>query len=298
MGKSPWGMEQAVGGGMNGLQTNEAGRLAGKVAAQLMKESLLRVLCPLEYARTSEIPLLTEMIFRNAVVAPARMLDMGSPQVLSGCLSRMYPDSELIYMNKFMDEIEESRVFKRTLKLNRLSHLQADARNPSAFPKESFDWIVSCSVLEHIEDIDGACGDAAAVANVWSWLKPGGCFAFSVPFSTSAFDEYTDTPSYGGTSSAAGRCFFQRFYDENTLRERILASSRFQVVETAYIGERYFVRRPIQERTARLFSRPAFRWLLGRWFPLLSKVFLIRAPTWQELKKPYLAFGVLRKPVG
>ena len=264
-----------------------------------MKESLFRVLCPLEYARTAEIPLLTEMILRHSVTAPARILDMGSPQVLSGCLSRLFPESEIIYMNKFTDEMDESRVFKRTLNLSRLSHVHADARNPSVFPKESLDWVVSCSVLEHIEDAEGEYGDAAAVANIWSWLKPGGCFAFSVPFSATAFDEYTDKPSYGGGDpSSAGRCFFQRFYDEKSLRDRVLASSRFEVSETAYIGERYFVRRPIRQRTAKVFSRPAFRLLLGRLFPALSKVFLVRARTWKDLKKPYLAFGILRKPVG
>ena len=297
MGEDSIDLEQTKGWKMRSSTGSLASKLAGRVATRMMKQSILRVLCPMEYTRTAEIPLLLEMIQRHASSRPSRVLDMGSPQVLSCCLSEMFPDSEITYMNKFVDELDESRVFERTLQLSPFTHADADARNSTAFQKETFDCIVSCSVFEHIEDSEGKHGDSMALANVFSWLKPGGYFAFSVPFSTKAFDEYTRTPLYGGPSSTTGSCFFQRFYDEETLRNRILDSSDFQISEMAYLGERFFVNKPIQDRTAKLFARPVFRLLCGRLFPVFSKIFLVRGNVWKELKKPYLAFGILRKPL-
>lgn len=61
------------------------------------------------------------------------------------------------------------------------------------FPRETFDWVVSISAIEHIglghydsdpKDVDG---DTKAVMNAWRWLKPGGWFYLDVPWRADGF---------------------------------------------------------------------------------------------------------------
>lgn len=91
--------------------------------------------------------------------------------------------------------------------------LKADVRTPTLFPADTFDWVVSLSAIEHIglghydADPVDTCGDAVAMQNIWTWLKPGGQLYLDVPYRPEGFVVVDD--SY-------------RAYDAKALQQRLL----------------------------------------------------------------------------
>ena len=90
--------------------------------------------------------------------------------------------------------------------------IKGDVLIPSQFAPHTFDCIVSVSTIEHIGlgaygDPVNPQGDLIAMANAWTWLKPGGWMYLDVPYSFSAY-----------------QCFAHkhRVYDEQALQERLL----------------------------------------------------------------------------
>jgi SAM-dependent methyltransferase len=76
---------------------------------------------------------------------------------------------------------------------DRITVRKGDLRDPSLCAPNSQDWIVAISAIEHVglghydnDPLDRA-GDIAAIANAWTWLKPGGWLYFDVPFNPQGF---------------------------------------------------------------------------------------------------------------
>lgn len=81
---------------------------------------------------------------------------------------------------------------------------------------ESFDLVTSMSVVEHIPD------DMGAIQKMWDLLKPGGVLLVSVPCAAKALEEYTNLNDYELLDTdAGGFVFWQRYYDESLIQQRI-----------------------------------------------------------------------------
>lgn len=243
-----------------------------------------------------EIPLLLELWSRACPADAARLLDLASPQLLACHLARTRPSAQVTYANSFAAELEDLQARQLALGLANLSGVLLDARDPQALAPESFDAAVSCSVLEHIQDTPAGQGDSLAIRNVAAALRPGGVLGFSVPFAREGFEETTPRPSYGGEGEPGVPVFFQRFYDEASLHSRLIEPSGLKVEAVTFLGEIRYHPDDIHQRLA---PRLAGRWLpllLGWSFEFLSRHFLRRADDWRQLRKPYVAFVVLRKP--
>ncbi|WP_323000943.1 class I SAM-dependent methyltransferase [Denitromonas sp.] len=81
---------------------------------------------------------------------------------------------------------------------------------------ESFDLITSMSVIEHVLDDEGA------IQKMWALLKPGGVMLISVPCAAKASEEYTNLNDYELIDSdESGFVFWQRYYDEALIQQRI-----------------------------------------------------------------------------
>jgi SAM-dependent methyltransferase len=270
---------------------------ASKQRATGWKATLRQWLCPLDYLRTREIPILLELFSKHHGTPLRKILDVGSPQLLACHLARGIPDAEVTYVNLFQPEVDDLRRRQAALDLPHLYAKQADVRQVALWPEGTFDAIVSCSVLEHIHDIEGKDGDALAVQNLAGWLRRGGILGFSVPFSREGFDEYIEAPVYATEKRAAdGRCFFQRFYDADSIEKRLIRPSGLEIVARVYLGEEFY--RP-GNKHERLAARLSGRWmplLLGWCFPWIARLVMRRTPEWQALRKPYVAFYLLRKP--
>jgi SAM-dependent methyltransferase len=84
------------------------------------------------------------------------------------------------------------------------------------FEPESFEVVTSISVVEHIPE------DQEAIRKMWGLLKPGGRLLLTVPCAAQACDEFIDRNEYGVLApNEDGLFFFQRFYDERLLSDRI-----------------------------------------------------------------------------
>lgn len=82
----------------------------------------------------------------------------------------------------------------------------------------SFDLITSISVVEHIPD------DTAAIRKMWDLLRPGGLLLVTVPCAAMASEEYINVDEYELLEAdERGFVFWQRYYDEELLDQRIFS---------------------------------------------------------------------------
>jgi len=81
---------------------------------------------------------------------------------------------------------------------------------------DSFDVITSISVIEHIPD------DTGAIRTMWTLLRRGGRLLISVPCAAKASEEHINIDEYELLSpDKNGFVFWQRYYDEQLLRQRV-----------------------------------------------------------------------------
>lgn len=253
------------------------------------------VLCPIDYTRTRELPALLDVSgILERKGEPLKILDIGSPQLLSLTLSIQSPSWDITYMNPFEPELADLR--KRAGVLNRhdLKIIRADITRPETLEGlGGFDYVFSCSVFEHIHPEHG--GDMAASENLGRLLKPGGLFVFSVPYYKKAFNEYVEGDAYSIKAASGQKTFFQRFYDDMTLQEQIIGPSGLKVFSKRFIGERFYHEGDITRRVAHRIGFGKKALLLGRLFNRLSGIFMTESVEPANLKKPYLAVCALQK---
>jgi len=270
--------------------------VSNRITARHFVKALHSYLVPIDYTRTQEIPvLLDESGIINKKNEKIRILDVGSPQILSLTLGVINTEWEIIYINPFIDEVDDLREKTTLLGIINIKTLQEDIKNIGLADKiGTFDYIFSCSVFEHIHPEDG--GDKYASLNLKSLLNDGGICAISVPYYKKAFNEYKEKSVYFIENKGNEKIFFQRFYDARTIDENIISPSCLEVVSRCFIGERYYYPRSIEKRLGLYFSISKVRYVLGRFFSILSKIFMKYSNESTSLRKPYLAFIFLRKP--
>lgn len=101
---------------------------------------------------------------------------------------------------------------------------------------EEYRCITSLSVVEHI---DGEYDDRQAVAWMTNALAPGGTLVLTVPVAKTYREEYRSHPVYPAQPRIPGRgYFFQRWYDEESLRKRLFGGlSGLRVRDLTFAGE-------------------------------------------------------------
>jgi len=268
---------------------------ANKLAIKYAKKFFLASLSPVDYTRTKEIPAILDVSGilkkRNENI---RILDIGSPQILSLSLSIYSNSWDIVYVNSFKMEIEDLRQKALILGLRNLDIRYGDITSSEMISNIGiFDYIFSCSVFEHIHPENG--GDIIASRNVSSLLKKGGIFSFSVPYYKKAFNEYKESDVYSIKGTPGGKTFFQRFYDKETLLSNIIKPSDLNILYAKYIGERFYQVGNINKRMAHLIGSGKMSFFLGRFFNLISDIFMVESKDDNKLKKPYLAIYSLKK---
>ena len=268
---------------------------SNNLALAYFRNFISTVLLPVAYTRTKELPALLDL---SGVLErkgeQLKILDIGSPQMLSVSLSLQSPDWDVTYINPFTPELDDLRKKVSVLNRHELKVIQADITRPETLEGlTGFDYVFSCSVFEHIHPEHG--GDARASENLGRLLKPGGLFVFSVPFYKKAFNEYVQGDVYSIKAASDQKTFFQRFYDEKTLQEQIIAPSGLRVFSKKFIGERFYHEGDITKRVAHKIGFGKKALFLGRFFNKLSDIFMTESAEAAKLKKPYLAVYALQK---
>lgn len=268
---------------------------ANKLAKNYAKKFISTVLIPIDYTRTKEIPAILDVSgILNMKNKKLRILDIGSPQILSLSLCLCSELWDVVYINPFDMELKDLNLKSSVLHLTNLDIRFCDITNMSTLSNiGQFDYIFSCSVFEHIHPENG--GDIIASKNVTQLLKPEGLFSISVPYYKKSFNEYMPGDVYSIKASAGKKTFFQRFYDEESLNHQIIQPTGLTVLEKKYIGEKYYFENNIHKRMAFLVGVGKRRLLLGRFFKNISDFFMEESSNFTALKKPYLAILALKK---
>ena len=151
----------------------------------------------------------------------ARILDVGSPKLFGLYLACTRPvDLSLTDISPI--NVDEYQMMWRGL--------QGRARGSATFsledaralrlPSGEFDVVYSMSVIEHVE---GDAADSLAVQELLRVLKPGGLLVISVPFGGVFMAQ--QRVGFSGAARKTGdqeHYFFQRIYDPETFRRRLL----------------------------------------------------------------------------
>jgi SAM-dependent methyltransferase len=209
-----------------------AGGAARRRDPRYAREGLYRLLVPLEPWRFYELGRLAGEAFAGDC------LDVSSPKLLASLLQRE-GRGRWTSVDLLPEEVDLWRALDPGLDLR-----VEDARALS-FGDAAFDAVACASVIEHVE----GDGDAAAMAEMWRVLRPGGVLHLTTNVAARAHDVLTERPVYGGAEAATGRHFFERRYSARTLRERLLGESwtverEECVIERRPVHERFFNLRP------------------------------------------------------
>ena len=243
-----------------------------------------RLVLPVSYWRTAEFAFVLDAL---EVPANASILDLGSPKDLAILLARRNGGRVAA-----LDILEEAVTLSRRYALaqglegdgpGRVDSRVADGR-ALPFPDESFDAAFSVSVLEHIPD----GGDTDAIREMARTLRPGGTLAITVPFAQVTYDTFVKGRAYERESVEGAPVFFERHYDHESLRKRLLEPSALTVERLEFWGEPRF-------RWESLLGRSrAMRTLLSPLEPAMSIMHLDAVP--QASPRAMAAFALLRKP--
>ncbi len=169
-------------------------------------------------------------------------LDVGSPWLFTLHIARRFPARAMLYANP--DSREADQLSRAMAAMPPpLAGIVPTTQGVEALAANDrqFDVVWSLSVLEHI-DRDGL-DDCRAVELLYARVRPGGCLILTVPTDRRAWREMRAADPYGTqpleVDPASGRreYFFQRFYTEASLRERIIGAIGVEPVVLAWYGE-------------------------------------------------------------
>jgi SAM-dependent methyltransferase len=186
-------------------------------------------------------------------------LDVSSPALFSFYVANKCPESLIRMINPDARDLAFAENIARHSAIPRILFETKRARELSIV-KAQFDAIWSISVIEHIAGDDG--DDRDAVKIMWNLLRPGGMLILTVPTDIQAWDEFRKTDPYGTQPGSDGRYFFQRFYDERAIHDRIIASIGQPPEQIAWFGEKKrgrfhaYIQRWLKEGVSATFDDP------------------------------------------
>lgn len=174
-------------------------------------------------------------IIRRAVTFADKhvVLDVSSPRAFGLFIAHSYPKLKYQMINPDPNDIDETEIIKNAFHLNNFYLKKANALN-LPYPDKYFDTVISISVIEHISSPD----DKKVLRQMWRVLKPGGQLILTTHVMKKERIEYRDNDQYGvGSKKKKGRYFFQRIYDQQSLKKRIIDTLGEPPLKTEIFGE-------------------------------------------------------------
>lgn len=225
-----------------------------------------RLILPVSYWRLAEFA----YVWNRLGTAPGgRVLDVGSPKELAYILARNIRCS-VVTTDILSDEVRLSKVYAEAQDLSGSApgqvHAEVQDGRSLGYADDTFDAAYSVSVLEHIPDD----GDSLAISELVRVVRPGGRIVVTVPYGENYREDWVNRQVYERRQDGDQAVFYQRHYDEGTLRERLLEPADTEVLNVETWGERGL---PVE----RLLD--GARWMRGGlspFEPLLSMLFLQR----------------------
>lgn len=162
------------------------------------------------------------------------ILDVSSPY-LFGFYSAENFFGNYTYINPDKKDLSLVKKYSSKLTFNmNYKTDKADATNLS-YENNSFTSIISISVIEHINNN----GDIEAIKELWRVLKPDGILILTFPAGKMFSEQFRDDDVYGlNNSQQNNKYFFQRIYDDETMKSRLLNQiDNFTILDKEIFGE-------------------------------------------------------------
>lgn len=201
-----------------------------------------RLLVPLDPWRFYELGRVAESALSG------RCLDLSSPKLLPSLLHHE-GRGEWTCVDLYLRELRNWHRVDPALPL------QAADATALPFADAAFDHCVCVSVVEHLA-LDG---DAAAMAEIWRVLRPGGELLLTTNVARESQELWREDRIWGRASVViGGRVFYERHYSPADLDRRLLGLD-WSVVEREFVAD---VDPKIH---ARFVARAPWSYLTGRW---------------------------------
>jgi SAM-dependent methyltransferase len=261
--------------------------LAVAVLRRQPVQGLKRLVLPVSYWRTAEFAYVWGQL---AGLPGGRILDLGSPKELAILLAR-HRKFEVVSTDILSDEVEVSERYAWAIGATGegAGCVRSEVQDGRAltYASDSFDAAFSVSVLEHIPEN----GDTDAIRALVRVVKPGGIVVVTTPYDVEYRETFVNEDVYERSQQGSESVFFERHYDEKSLRQRLLEVEGARVESLELWGEG-------RVRMERLMNRlgPG-RIPLHPFEPLLSAAFLRRVRA-DEGGHPMAVFFTLRKLEG
>lgn len=218
-------------GGIPGMRFDAFGRRLGlRMLARGHLAGWRYLVNPVSIVRYWEFDFAERHVPRSAL----RALDVSSPRLFALGIAESRPDLSIDLFNPDASDtrlsIDAARILRQTRVHPRVGDVEAV---PSA---RTYDVAWSLSVVEHIS---GADGDSDAVRRLASSLCGGASLIVTVPVDRRYRLEFRENDPYGTQAQAPdGSFFFQRWYDQRALEERLIgASPELKLQSMEFFGE-------------------------------------------------------------
>jgi SAM-dependent methyltransferase len=214
------------------------------------------LLYPMDSTRYFEFDFAWRVVGR---LADEKHLDVSSPRLFFTLLLLHHPRLASELINPDQADLAETKTLIQACGLGSRCRLHGCVVSEAPFGPASFEVITSLSVVEHISD------DRLAIQKMWALLKPGGRLILTVPCAARTSEQYIDRDEYGVLGAGEdGLVFWQRFYDENLLKERI-----FSVTGRPRYSQIF------GERIAGQFLKMAARKRTDRYYPFWREPYMV-----------------------
>jgi len=188
---------------------------------------------PMNYVRLIELPLTKILLDLDK---ESRILDISSPKLLSLYLgTNGFPGITISDVEDYF--VEDFKAYAKEFGFS--PQIKTFDATNIPFEDCSFNRVFSVSVLEHVPDN----GDREIAKEVARILKPNGIFVITCPASITYSEEWLNKQNFYWSSKVRedGRVFFQRRYDEQSIKERF-GNIGFEIEDIIFIAEK-----PIKE---------------------------------------------------
>jgi hypothetical protein len=150
-----------------------------------------------------------------------QFLDVSSPFLFSFRVAETFLKSSVLMINPDTKDLRSVKKLRDCLHMPRLILKERTIQDFKDGQESLYDAIWSLSVVEHISG--AKINDSSSLQIMWSLLKPGGLLILTVPTDKTYWEEFRSSDVYGQNTQIENEpVFFQRFYDESSIRNRLI----------------------------------------------------------------------------
>jgi ubiquinone/menaquinone biosynthesis C-methylase UbiE len=162
------------------------------------------------------------------------ILDVSSPYLFGFYISANNK-CNYHYINPDKNDLQNVKSLANKIKFSRNHLIDCLDAKKMGYPDNNFDRIISISVIEHVSNNN----DSEVMREMWRVLKPGGLLILTFPVKKEYQEEFISKDIYNlNQEETEGKFFFQRYYDDKKIEERLLSSlNNFEIVEKKVFGE-------------------------------------------------------------